>query len=65
MKTRYAISMLVFGYCLHFIGAVLKITHHPFADMVFYAAMVLKVAGALLFLYKLLTYPRFRDFLDH
>jgi hypothetical protein len=65
MKAKYAISLLVFGYCLDFVGALLKILHAAGADFTLTVAVVFKVLGALLFLYKLLNYPKFRDFLEH
>jgi hypothetical protein len=64
MKAKHAITLLVLGYCLDFFGAVRKITHSPDADYWFYAAAILKIVGGLLFLYKLLTYPKFREFMN-
>jgi hypothetical protein len=64
MKTKHAVILIVLGFCLDFIGAIRKITHSPDADIFFYIATILKVAGALLFLYKLTRYPRFRDFMN-
>ena len=64
MKAKHAITLLVLGYCLDFIGTLQKIIHHPLADTIFIVATCLKVLGALLFLYKLLNYPRFKEFLN-
>ena len=64
MKTKHAIILLVFGYCLDFIGALFKILHTAQADITLTIAAILKVLGALLFLYKLLTYPKIKDFLE-
>jgi hypothetical protein len=64
MKTKHAISLLVIGYCLDFIGALRKITHSADADIFYYAATILKVAGGLLFLYKLTNYPKIKDFMN-
>lgn len=64
MKAKHAISLLVLGYCFDFVAGFLKITHQPNADTVFLIATILKVAGGLLFLYKLLNYPRIKDFLN-
>jgi hypothetical protein len=64
MKTKHAIMLLVIGYCFDFIGALLKITHSANGDTVLTIGAVLKVAGGLLFLYKILTYPRFKDILN-
>lgn len=65
MKTKHALILLIIGYCFDFIGALLKILHILAADATLTLAAILKVLGGLLFLYKLLTYPKFKDFLDH
>jgi hypothetical protein len=64
MKAKYSISLLVFGYCLDFIGGLLKILHQPYADPILTIAAILKVLGALLFLYKITNYPKVKDFLE-
>ncbi|MCU7551171.1 hypothetical protein OCK74_18770 [Chitinophagaceae bacterium LB-8] len=64
MKTKHAITLLVLGYCLDLIGAFQKLMHHPQAGTIFIVAACLKVLGALLFFYKLLTYPKFKDFFN-
>jgi hypothetical protein len=64
MKARHAVTLLVIGYCLDFVGAMLKITHSPSAETVLWAGAILKVLGGLLFLYKLLNYPKFKEFMN-
>ena len=64
MKAKHAISLLVFGYCFDFMGGLLKILHRPGADTVLIIAAVLKILGALLFLYKLTNYPKIKDFFN-
>jgi hypothetical protein len=64
MKAKYAISLLVFGYCLDFIGGFLKILHTAEADTTLAIAALLKIIGALIFLYKLTTYPKIKEFMD-
>jgi hypothetical protein len=64
MKAKHAITLLVLGYCFDFIGGLLKILHRPYADFILILAAVLKVIGALLFLYKLTNYPKIKDFLE-
>lgn len=64
MKAKYAFALLVFGYCLDFAGGLFKILHLSFADSVLVIAACLKVAGALLILYKLTDYPPLKSFMD-
>jgi hypothetical protein len=64
MKTRHAVALYIIGLCCDFIGALFKILHYPGADELLVFGTILKVMGALLFLYKLLTYPKVKEFLD-
>jgi hypothetical protein len=64
MKAKYSISLFVFGYCLDFIGGLLKIMHMRYADTVLSIAAIFKVFGALLVLYKITNYPKVKDFLN-
>jgi len=42
MKAKYAICLLVFGYCLDFIGGLFKILHTAQADITLTVAAILK-----------------------
>jgi hypothetical protein len=64
MKAKHAIILLVLGFCLDFIGAVMKILHWQGADMLLIVALIIKVTGALILLFKLLTYEKLKDFLN-
>jgi len=64
MKAKHAIALLIAGYCLEFVGNYFKIVHRPGADLAFLVALVLKVLGALVLLYKIIRYPKFRDFMN-
>ena len=65
MKIKSAILTLVFGYVLDFIGAWLKITHQPFADITLTIAAFLKVIGLLAFTFMLLAHPKIKEFLEY
>jgi len=45
-------------------GGLFKIMHRQGADTILTIAAILKIAGALLFLYKLVTYPTWKEFLN-
>ena len=64
MKIKHAILLLAIGYCFDFIGALSKILHTVYADPLLTFAMVLKVIGIIVFVYKLFTYPKAKDFLN-
>lgn len=64
MKTKHALIVLILGFVLIFIGSLLKVMHWPYASEFLIAGTFFQVGGALMFLGKLLTYPKFRDFLN-
>jgi hypothetical protein len=64
MKAKYAVILFTLGLCLDFVGALFKILHWVGADYLLLTGMTLKVVGGLSFLYKLLTHPKVRKFLN-
>ena len=64
MKLKHALIIIVFGFCFDFIGTLLKILHAPNADNLLIIGTILKVFGTLLLLYKILTHPKAKEFLD-
>lgn len=64
MKTKHAIIIFAVGLCLDFVGALFKILHYSNADTLLIIGTILKVSGGLLFLYKLLTHPKIKEFLN-
>jgi len=64
MKTRHALALYIVGLCFDFVGALFTILHYYGGDQLLIIATVLKVSGGLLFLYKLLTNPKIKEFLD-
>lgn len=65
MKAKYGLIVLIIGYCIDFIAAVVKILHLKGPEMLFMIALVFKVVGALTLLYKIVTYPKFKEFFNH
>ncbi|CAN5844466.1 hypothetical protein BH11BAC4_BH11BAC4_09290 [soil metagenome] len=64
MKLKHAIVLIVIAYCIDFFGSLQKILHTPHADTILIIATILKIAGWLLLLYKILTNPKANDFLN-
>ncbi len=64
MKAKYALYILLLGIVLHILGAWLKITHFGNGNLVLSIAFILEIAGILLFIFKLLKNPAFKDFLN-
>ena len=64
MKTRHAIILFILGLCLAFIGGLLKILHLTGADDILVLAVCLQIGGGLVFLIKLLSNPKVKEFLD-
>ena len=63
-ETKHAVSLIGFGFCLDVIGALLKMLHHTGEDITLIIAAIIKVMGALMFLYKLTNYPKVKEFME-
>jgi len=64
MKTKHALIIFILGLALSFIGALFKLMHWPFASILLIVSIFLEIAGGILFLYKLLTHPKVKEFLN-
>lgn len=68
MKTKHTLIILAVGLLLTFFGALLKITHIEIGpangNNLLTIGMWIKFIGGILFLYKLMTNKKFKDFLN-
>jgi hypothetical protein len=64
MKTKHAILIFLLGFLTNVGGTFLKIMHFPNANIFLTIGFAIKIIGAILFLYKLFTYPKFKDFMN-
>ena len=64
MKIKYRIILLIIGYCLQVFGALQKILHAPIADKVLIFSTWTIIAAWLIILFKLLTHPKFKEFIN-
>jgi hypothetical protein len=64
MKTKHTVLLFALGYCLEFFGAWTKIMHAPYANNLLLVAVTLKVVGALLFVFMVVNYSRFKNFMN-
>ncbi|PUZ22621.1 hypothetical protein DCC81_19495 [Chitinophaga parva] len=65
MKAKHAVILLALGFCTDFAAAAFKITHWRGTNELFFTAILLKIAGALLLVYKLITSRQLRGFMNH
>ncbi len=68
MKAKYAIFIFLTGFLLNLAGAWFKITHISFGAVngstCLTMGSVLQSLGIILVIYKVFTYPKFREFLN-
>jgi len=64
MKTKHAFLIFLIGFLLNVVGAFLKIVHFSNANLFLIIGSTIEIMGAVLILYKLFTYPKFRDFMN-
>ena len=64
MKVKYTIIIYAIGFILSVLGGVFKILHFYGANMILLVGASTEFLGAVLLLKKVLTYPKFKDFLN-
>lgn len=64
MKIKHAIILIAIGYGFDMTGALMKIMHWPLANIFLSLALLMKLAGIVTIVVKLVSNPRFRDFLN-
>ena len=64
MKAKYTILMIAIGFCLDFLGNLLRTMHAAHANNVLVVAAIFKVTGVVLFAYKVVRYEGFRKFME-
>ena len=68
MKTKHTLIILAIGFILTIIGALFKIMHFEIGfitgNLLLTVGMFCEIFGGILFLYKLFTHPKFKDFLN-
>lgn len=64
MKTKHTILIFVAGVFITVFGLMIR-THYPFfANVLLISGSAIELAGAVLFLYKLFTCPKDKNFLN-
>lgn len=64
MKFKYALIIFVFGFCLDYLGALLKILHNPNSETIFLIGFFLKATGAIVMVVKLSNAAKFKDLMN-
>jgi hypothetical protein len=64
MKAKHILLILAAGILIGLVGAIFKIQHWPGALTMLIVATTLQVISGLLLLYKLLTHPKVKEFLN-
>ena len=68
MKTKHTLIILAIGLLLTFFGVILKITHWEIGPVngsnLLTIGIWIEIIGGILFLIKLFSHPKFKDFLN-
>ena len=62
MKLKYGLAVLGAGYLLDFAGSWMRLVHWPNHFEVLLVATVLKMAGVILLILRVMQHPKLRDF---
>lgn len=64
MKTKHTLIILAIGFLITLVGALFKILHFPYGNLLLLVGMSCEIFGVILLLYKILTHPKLKDFLN-
>jgi hypothetical protein len=64
MKLRYSIVVYLGGIMVDVFGVLFKILHLPGADEILILGALAQTVGLCLIIFKILTHPKLKDFLD-
>jgi len=68
MKAKYTIFIFLVGFLINLLAAWLKITHMSFGringNICLTIGYILQSLGTILIIFKVFTYPKFKDFLN-
>jgi hypothetical protein len=64
MKIKHALFFIAIGYFLDIFGAFQKFMHPSYPDSILMTPSIFKVLGIVILLYKLLTNPKAKEFLN-
>lgn len=64
MKVKYIIVLYILGNLLSLFGSLLKIEHLPLAREIILISYLIQAISLVVLLYKLFTYPKFKEFLN-
>lgn len=64
MKTKHALTVFIAGILVTLAGSMFKIMHWPGANVQLILGISLEIVGGFLLLFKLITHPRLKEFLN-
>lgn len=64
MKTKHAVYVLICGFILIIIGALLKIMNNSNGSIFIMIGMVVEAVGVILLIIKLANHPKLKDFMN-
>jgi hypothetical protein len=64
MKIKHTLILFAIGYGIDMIATWEKIMHMRYADFFLFIALIVKLVAVLLFIYKLLSHEKGKDFLN-
>lgn len=64
MKLKHTLLLLIAGLGLGVLGALWKILHYPYADILILASLTLNLVAVLIGLYKIVSHPKVKAVLN-
>jgi len=64
MKIKHTVIIYVIGVLVELVGIISRSTHFPDGTAFYLSGVSIKVIGFLLFLYKISTHPKVKEFFE-
>lgn len=64
MKIKHTLLAVLISWFLVFIGALFKINHSEYSSYLLTTGMATSIIGGLAFIYKMLSHPKVKEFLN-
>lgn len=64
MKLKHGITLLAIGFCLEFVGGLMRILHYPHAVNILMIATIIKITALVFITFKMLSHPQLKELLN-
>ncbi|MCB0495175.1 MAG: hypothetical protein KDC79_03510 [Cyclobacteriaceae bacterium] len=64
MKIKHSLIIIAIGWAMVWVGAFFKINHSGYSEYFLTSGLSLSIIGGMAFIYKLVSHPKIKEFLN-